>query len=70
VTIPHKPKWRVLATALKAVTRGLGPQPTAREYRFTALKPMPLQIDGEVVQVNAGDLIRVEIAPAAVATIR
>jgi diacylglycerol kinase (ATP) len=69
VTIPHKPKWRVLATALKAVTRGLGPQPTARDYRFTALKPMPLQIDGEVLQVNAGDLIRVQIAPAAVATI-
>jgi hypothetical protein len=31
---------------------------------------MPLQIDGEIVNVNNGDLVRVEIAPAALPTIR
>jgi diacylglycerol kinase family enzyme len=70
LTILHQPKWRLLATALKAATVGLRPQTTARQYRFTALDPMPLQIDGELVIVNAGDLIQVEIAPAALTTIR
>jgi diacylglycerol kinase (ATP) len=70
LTIPHQPKWRILVTALKAATVGLGPQTTARHYRFTALTPMPLQIDGEIVNVNNGDLIRIEIAPAALTTIR
>jgi diacylglycerol kinase family enzyme len=41
LTIPHQPKWRLLATALKAATVGLGPQTTARRYSFTALTPMP-----------------------------
>jgi diacylglycerol kinase (ATP) len=70
VTIPHQPKWRILATALKAATVGLGRQPTARRYCFTALTPMPLQIDGEIVNVNNGDLVRIDIAPAALPTIR
>jgi diacylglycerol kinase family enzyme len=70
LTIPHQPKWRLLATALKAATVGLGPQTTARRYSFTALTPMPLQIDGEIVNVNICDLIRVEIAPAALTTLR
>jgi diacylglycerol kinase (ATP) len=70
LTILHQPKWRILVTALKAATVGLGRQPTARQYRFTAVQPMPLQVDGEVVNASHGDRIQVEIAPAALATIR
>jgi diacylglycerol kinase family enzyme len=69
VTLPHTAKWRVLGTALRAATRGLGPQPTARHYAFTTIKPMPLQLDGEVLAVEAGTPVAVDIAPAALATV-
>ena len=69
VLIPHRPKWRVLATALRAATGGLGRQPTARQYRFTARTAMPVQIDGEVMDLEAGDRIQVQIAAAALPTI-
>ena len=69
VSIPHRAKWRVLLTALRAVTRGLGPQPTARTFAFTTVNPTPMQVDGEVVEVPAGTPVTVDIAPAALATI-
>jgi diacylglycerol kinase family enzyme len=70
VTIPHVPKWRVLGTALRAVTRGLGPQPTAREFRFRTVTPTPMQVDGEVIEVGGGEPVLVDIAPAALPTLR
>jgi len=62
-------KLRVLATALRAATRGLGPQPSATHYAFTPLAPMPLQLDGELVELEAGTPIAVDIAPRALATL-
>lgn len=70
VSIPHTSKLRVLLTALRAITRGLGPQPTARTFAFTTVKPTPMQVDGEVLEVPAGTPVTVDIAPAALATIR
>jgi diacylglycerol kinase (ATP) len=70
VALPHRAKWRVLLTALRAATVGLGPQPTARSYRFTVLNPMPVQIDGELLELAAGDRVSVEIAAGALPTIR
>lgn len=69
VSIPHTAKWRVLGVALKAAVRGLGPQPTATHYGFTTLKPMPVQLDGEVLELDAGTAVSVDIAPGALATI-
>ena len=69
VTIEHASKWRVLLTALRAVTRGLGPQPTARTFSFTTVSPTPMQVDGEVLEVPAGRPVTVEIDPGALATI-
>jgi diacylglycerol kinase (ATP) len=62
-------KLRVLATALRAATRGLGPQPSTTHYAFTTLAPMPLQLDGELVELDADTLVAVDIAPGALATI-
>ena len=62
-------KLRVLATAIRAATRGLGPQPSATHYAFTALAPMPLQLDGELMELDADTLVAVDIAPRALATI-
>jgi hypothetical protein len=36
----------------------------------TALRPMPLQIDGEVMELDGGDRVRVQIARKVLATIR
>jgi diacylglycerol kinase family enzyme len=69
VTQQRTGKLRVLATALRAATRGLGPQPSTTHYAFTALAPMPLQLDGELVELEADTLVTVDIAPGALATV-
>jgi diacylglycerol kinase (ATP) len=69
IVLRHTAKWRVLAFALRAAIRGLGPQPTARHYGFRTVDPMPVQIDGEVSGFEAGVSVTVEIAPMALATI-
>ena len=58
-----------LATAIRAATRGLGPQPSATHYAFTTLAPMPLQLDGELVELEPNTQIAVDIAPLALTTI-
>ncbi|MCZ2812717.1 MULTISPECIES: diacylglycerol/lipid kinase family protein [unclassified Modestobacter] len=62
-------KLRVLSTALRAATRGLGRQPSATHYAFTTLVPMPLQLDGELVELEPDTLVTVDIAPRALATV-
>jgi diacylglycerol kinase family enzyme len=62
-------KLRLLATAIRAATRGLGPQPSATHYAFTTLAPMPLQLDGELIELDASTAVAVDIAPRALATI-
>jgi diacylglycerol kinase (ATP) len=69
ITLRHTEKWRVLGTALKASTRGLGPQPSVRQYSFTPLKPMPVQVDGEIIDLDAGVPVRVDIAAKALQTV-
>ena len=69
VTQQRSGKLRVLATALRAATRGLGPQPSTTHYAFTTLAPMPLQLDGELVELEADTLVTVDIAPRALATV-
>jgi hypothetical protein len=69
ISLPHTAKWRVLGVALRASTRGLGPQPTAEHYAFTTLRPIPLQLDGELLTLDVGTPVRIDIAPAALATL-
>ena len=69
VTQQRTGRLRVLATALRAATRGLGPQPSTTHYAFTTLAAMPLQLDGELVEVDAGTRVTVDIAPGALATV-
>jgi len=69
ITVPHTSKWRVLRVAIKAATRGLGPQPTAAHYGFTPLTPTPLQLDGELLELHPGTPVSVDIAPHALSTI-
>jgi diacylglycerol kinase (ATP) len=69
ITLPHVAKWRVLGVAFRAATRGLGPQPSVEHYVFTTLKPIPLQLDGELLALDPGTPVRIDIAPAALATL-
>lgn len=70
ILMEHRPKWRVLFTAIRAAVRGLGPQPTAEDFRFTALDPMPVQIDGEVEDLEAGTAVQVRIAAGVLSVVR
>ncbi len=62
-------KLRVLATAVKAATVGLGPQPSATHHALTVLTPMPLQLDGELVELEADTGVTVDIAAGALRTL-
>lgn len=70
VLIEHRSKWRSLVTAVRAAVRGLGRQPATEDFRFTALDPMPVQVDGEVDDVAAGTAVRVRIAAGALSVVR
>jgi diacylglycerol kinase family enzyme len=69
VVFPHRSKLKVLLTALRAATQGLGDQPSVSSYGFTTVKPIPYQIDGEVKSVPAHTRVTIESAPAALATL-
>ncbi|MHA7285375.1 diacylglycerol/lipid kinase family protein [Arthrobacter sp. MDT3-44] len=69
ILFPHAAKWRILLTAVRAATKGLGDQPSYSRYRFSTLKPMPYQIDGEVKSVEADTLITIESLPRAMSTL-
>ncbi|MHA7218883.1 diacylglycerol/lipid kinase family protein [Arthrobacter sp. MDT1-48-3] len=65
ITFPHMAKWRILLTALRATTQGLGDQPSFSRYRFSTLKPLPYQLDGEVKSVDAATDVTIESVPRA-----
>jgi len=69
ITLRHTAKWRILATAIKASVAGLGKQPSVRSYAFTTVTPLPLQLDGELMDLPAGATVRVDIAPRALQTV-
>jgi diacylglycerol kinase family enzyme len=69
ITLKHTAKWRILATALKASIAGLGKQPSVRTFAFTTVTPLPMQIDGEVMNLPAGATVRVDIASRALQTV-
>jgi diacylglycerol kinase (ATP) len=69
ITVRHTAKWRLLGVALKAAVRGLGPQPSVRQYRFTNVKAMPIQVDGEVMDLAAGAAVQIDIAHQVMATV-
>jgi len=69
VTLPHAGRWKMALMTFRAVTLGLGHQPSVSSYAFTTRNAVPCQIDGEVVHVQAGTHVLVESARGALATI-
>jgi diacylglycerol kinase family enzyme len=70
VLVRHHSKLRTGLTAVRAAVRGLGPQPSVREYEFTTVDPMPAQVDGEVLELGARARVRVDVVPGGLSTVR
>lgn len=63
VTIfPHGHKLKLLWRLAQAAMKGLRPDRSTDEYSFTALKDMPIQLDGEVAELRAGDTVTIKSA--------
>lgn len=69
VVLPHARKWRIGLMALRAVTVGLGARESVPSYRFTSTASIPLQIDGEVMEVGTGTPVLVESVHQALTTL-
>ncbi|WP_432543953.1 diacylglycerol/lipid kinase family protein [Kineococcus sp. SYSU DK002] len=67
--IPHRGKLRLLAEFTR-VLRGAHPVRSRSEpYEFRTHTPTPLQLDGEVFQVDAGSSLTVRCLPLALRTV-
>lgn len=66
---PHRSRWRLGGTAVRAATVGLGHQVRTRRYGFSTTTDLPAQVDGELVELPAGALVTVECAHHALLTI-
>ena len=69
VTLPHSGRWKMALMTLRAVTVGLGNQPSVSSYAFTTRDAVPCQIDGEVRHLPAATRVLVESAKGALAVI-
>lgn len=69
ITFPTGQKLKLLKKLLKASVGNLPAGKRRDSYKFTALKKMPMQLDGEVMQLNAGTKVSVECAHKALKTI-
>nr|WP_307869306.1 diacylglycerol kinase family protein [Arthrobacter pascens] len=69
VTLPHSGRWKMALMTLRAVTLGLGNQPSVSSYAFTTRNAVPCQIDGEVRHLPAATQVLVESAKGALAII-
>ncbi|MDR6436747.1 diacylglycerol kinase family enzyme [Paenarthrobacter nicotinovorans] len=69
VTLPHTGRWRMALMTLRAVTLGLGRQPSVNSYSFISRNAIPCQIDGKVVHIPANTQVLVESAKHALTII-
>jgi diacylglycerol kinase (ATP) len=69
IEVPHNKKMGLVVTAARAAVFGLGPQPRRRNFLFTAVEDIPMQLDGEVKELKKGDRVHVRIAPRQLRTL-
>jgi diacylglycerol kinase (ATP) len=69
IELPHQRRINVLFLVARAALFGLGKQPRQKSYEFTVVNDMPAQLDGEITQLNAGEKVRISIAPQTLRTI-
>jgi diacylglycerol kinase (ATP) len=66
----HKSKINLIHALLKSAFHHGDPAPTVKEVAFTCVLPMPMQLDGEIMQLKAGDAIRIASAQGLLRTLR
>ena len=69
VSSRHGHRWRIAAMALRAVTIGLGAQAHVSRVEFTTVNAVPVQIDGEVLQLERDSGLIIDCAPHALTTV-
>lgn len=65
VLIAHRSRPTLLADVLRAVTGHLRPHSRSEPYEFTTLTAMPLQLDGEVLELPAQATVTITCHPHA-----
>jgi diacylglycerol kinase (ATP) len=55
--------------ALRAATIGLGAQPRVDRVEFATVQAVPLQVDGEIRQLDAAADLVIDCLPQALATV-
>jgi hypothetical protein len=60
VTLPQAGRWKMALMTLRAVTLGLGNQPSVSSYAFTSRDAVPCQIYGAVRHLPAATHVLVE----------
>ncbi|HIX00907.1 MAG TPA: diacylglycerol kinase, partial [Candidatus Nesterenkonia stercoripullorum] len=65
----HERRWQLALTTLRAVTVGLQEQESVERYGFLTREMLPLQLDGELIEVPADSELVVESAHQAVQVI-
>ena len=69
LVLPHAAKWRIALMALRAVTIGLDPQESVQRFSFMSSRTIPIQVDGEVLKLQAGQPVVVESIPLSLTTL-
>lgn len=70
VLIAHRSRPTLLLDVVRALRGRLAPSSRSRPYRFTTATAMPLQLDGEVLDLPAGAEVTVSCQLHALATVR
>lgn len=58
----HGHKLRLLLRLLRAAIAGLKPDMRTKQYAFTVKTNMPIQLDGEIITLRTGDVVKVTAA--------
>jgi diacylglycerol kinase family enzyme len=69
VSCPHRGRWRIALMVLRAATVGLGKQPRISHCEFVTTKATPLQIDGEVIHLDANSQVIIDCVFHALTTV-
>lgn len=65
----HTSKIAQLGMAAKAALKGMEPVAKLKEFEFGVVKKMPMQLDGEIVELKRGTKVRVTIAAGKLRTL-
>lgn len=69
IELPHSGKLRLLAMIAKSVLFGLGVQPHRKSFKFTVIKDLPMQLDGELQELKGGTVVTISSEPNALRTL-